>query len=220
MYINCIPVVTNLQENGMELNGTKNLPLIAESHPFMIATALKGAHDSWDDESDWEQDNVSGKHSHHTTSISSATTTTMLASGDLPRNVQEVHPVFSSNTSAGGAVEKNEYKPLTVQELLMDQFQNGQHPIITSLPVVNSSAIDKKKKPIIDRKQDDIFASMGLSTMPKMKVIPHEGKEGYQQTVPNVPFSKPSTTTMKDTAVLDEECNWEDDEDLDDLLNE
>lgn len=150
-------------------------------------------------------------------------------------------PVVSTHTS----LDKHESKTPSVDEILREQFHHGQHPVITSLSVAKPTASHAKKTKVPtqeDLEQDDIFASMGLSSIPKKidTAQPHSHK--LQHTVPNVNTMKslpPNTiTTVTTTSTMstqqkvehkvssfkesidmgDGGSDWGDDGDLDDLL--
>lgn len=198
-----------------------------ELHPRMVSVK---ANDSWDDHpSDLEEEEEQQQQQHQQQQqkqIEKEETSTYTQ--PPPTSVANTNQKEKSKSTTSTRTP-------TVEELLAEQFQNGQVPVITSLSMTKT-----KNKPTAPRTttplpssntdQDDIFASMGLSSIPKIKS--DFQKKQQDRIVSNVKVVLPSTTTAKQNdsnppsngvslitpSSLEEETDWGDDGDLDDLL--
>jgi flagellar biosynthesis GTPase FlhF len=200
--------------------------------------------DSWDDDhSDLDEEEEEDEEEEKQKPKQDQTQKQDTGAADISSLPQR--PVFRTVTQPPTSLatkEPNQSKVPTVEELLAEQFQNGQRPVITSLSISKSKVAVEKKQTTSSTNftnntdQDDIFASMGLSTIPKIK------SDFRQQhlTVSDVKVALPannvaaaknySTPSLAKNAVplsnyhssidIEEEPDWGDDEDLDDLLND
>jgi hypothetical protein len=79
---------------------------------------------------------------------------------------------------------------------------------ITSLGLKKASGVGLAKKKPIRKKEDDLFASMGLAAKPTFSQAPKAKA-----------VAKPKSSALAATD-MGEEADWDDDGDLDDLLND
>jgi hypothetical protein len=201
-----------------------------ELHPRMVSVK---ANDSWDDHpSDLEEEEVKQQQQQQQQQQKKVEKEETSTSTQPP-------PTSVANTNQKGKIESTTSTTSpTVEELLAEQFQNGQVPVITSLSMTKSKNTPTAPRtttplPSSNTDQDDIFASMGLSSIPKIKS--NFQKKQQDRIVSNVKVALPSTTNVTTAkqndsnppsngvslitpSSLEEETDWGDDEDLDDLL--
>ena len=152
------------------------------------------------------------------TSSSSSTKQPTKQQTSLPKNKlkpQRSLPKITSSTpppSGGDSIE----------DLLGQMSGNNSGPMITSLGSKPKETTSKPKSTLKKKKDDsddDIFASMGLSSIPKTKsAAPSTG--GWQSNKAKAaPKSAPLPSSLHAES-LDVDDDWGDDEDLDDLLDD
>lgn len=116
-------------------------------------------------------------------------------------------PVFS-RAPAIASVQQQTSRPTSVAPSSFSP-NNLQ---ITTLGASTATSSMAKKKPIIKKQDDDLFASMGLAAKPNFS------------TTNSSSMTKASDTTKKSTTLaatdLGNDANWDDDGDLDDLLDD
>ena len=106
--------------------------------------------------------------------------------------------------------------PPTVEELLAEQLKNSHAPAITSFSQPKSAqkkTLDVKKPKKSD--DDDIFASMGLSSLPTKTEKPK-----FKNVSSTITKSSWKTETLNDVENADVGSDWGGDDDLDDLLDD
>lgn len=164
--------------------------------PTPLENIASGQEDSWDEDDDWDdnEDNV-GSSSASTYSI--------------PTPIPVTTPTAPVPTSAPAP-------PPTVEELLAEQLKNSHAPAITSFSQTKSAQKTKVdvKKPKKNG-EDDIFASMGLSSIPTKTEKP---KPKNVSSTTNKTSWK--TETLNDVETADVGSDWGGDDDLDDLLDD
>ena len=162
--------------------------------------------DSWDQDSDWDEEETSVP---VPVSMSSAPETQIPKSKKSPPMAPKTAPAPPP--------------ALTVEELLAEQLKNSHAPAITSL--AKKSAAKPKPKPRAAAKknaEEDIFASMGLSSVPK-KSAPASASISKPPTAPAKTASASAGKSNLAASVIDTgsaASDWGDDGDLDDLLDE
>lgn len=161
--------------------------------------------DAWDDEKDWDE----GGEKKPAPAPASA-----------PVSLPSMTPKAKKSPPMVPKVAPVEPSPLTVDELLAEQLKNSHAPVITSLSLSKPKVAAAAKPKEIKNDEDDIFSSMGLTSIPSRRSI---------QMAVNVkaPVSAPVTSSWKsenlavtESADVDAGSDWGDDGDLDDLLDE
>lgn len=163
---------------------------------------------SWDDESDWDDDD---EPSEPVSSSSVPTSTTLKKT--VPPKAKKSPPLAPKPAAAA---------PLTVEELLAEQLKNSHAPAITSFSKPKPAASAKPRATAIKKnEEEDIFASMGLSSVPKKSNSVSSSRASH------VPTQKAEQSSWKSTNLAvsamdmsDAGSDWGNDEDLDDLLDE
>lgn len=156
---------------------------------------------------------------------------------DHPVPTQKVHapvsaPVHSPSSTTTGieSMESSKSASLntlssadpSIEDLLKEQQLSGNIPVITSLKksLPESKPLPKtaKKKP----EEDDIFASMGLSTLPKTSAKKTPPVQKSTKVAPSVrlPSSSLSAAELISPESEDAGSDWGDDSDLNDLLDD
>lgn len=188
-------------------NVTASKPYNAESH-----IDGKDDDDNWDDDDDnWDDHPVATQKVQ--APISTPTPSSVISKSD------QIEPSKATLTTTSATIP-------SIEDLLKEQQLSGNAPVITSL---QKSVPESKPKPATKTKQeeDDIFASMGLSMLPKTNA---KTELPVQKTTKVVPSTKPpassAVTSSLTTAALfspeseDAGSDWGDDSDLNDLLDD
>ena len=177
---------------------------------------------SWDDESDWDDDEPS---------VPVSATPAPIPSVSPPKQ-KHVAPAVKPKKSPPLAPKSAPKDPPTVEELLAEQLKNSHAPAITSFSKPKPTTPAKPRARAVAAKkkdeEEDIFASMGLSTVPKKSTsFPRPSAAtaavAASTAAPKEKTETPSSWNRSSLEVLDGSdagSNWDNDEDLDDLLDD
>lgn len=166
--------------------------------------------DAWDDERDWDEGGekkaAPAPASAPVSLPSSATKPSMIPKGKKsPPMAPKVAPV--------------QPPAMTVEELLAEQLKHSHAPAITSLSLSKPKAAAAAKPKEIKNDEDDIFASMGLASIPS-KAVKAPVSVPVPAPAPVQSSWKSENLTVTESADVDAGSDWGDDGDLDDLLDE
>jgi hypothetical protein len=115
-------------------------------------------------------------------------------------------PVFSRAPAVASAHQTNRPTSSAPSSFSPSNLQ------ITTLGASTTTSTMSKKKPIIKKQDDDLFASMGLAAKPNFSTT----NSGSMTRAPE-PTKKSTKLAATD---LGNDANWDDDGDLDDLLDD
>lgn len=165
--------------------------------------------DSWDDESDWDGDKEAQKAPASAPVYLPSTKSAMIPKG-------KKSPPMTPKVAAA------EPSSFTVEELIAEQQKNSYAPAITSLSLSKpkSAAAKVKQKKEAKKSDDDIFASMGLASVPSKGSMNSQKAERTTVSAPVKSNWKNDNLALAESVDLDTGSNWGDDGDLDDLLDE
>jgi len=182
------------------------IPSLCKLDPILLGLQ----NDAWDDERDWDEGGekkaAPAPASAPVSLPSSATKPSMIPKGKKsPPMAPKVAPV--------------QPPAMTVEELLAEQLKHSHAPAITSLSLSKPKAAAAAKPKEIKNDEDDIFASMGLASIPSKAVkapvsVPVPAPARVQSSW------KSENLTVTESADVDAGSDWGDDGDLDDLLDE
>lgn len=177
--------------------------------------------DSWDDVGSWDE--------HAPIDVSSSSTKVP------PTPMSSPDPIGGKTFSAAGTAVTAQ----SIEELLREQAKKSKVPTITSLSMpkpASKTSISPKKKPK-KKEEEDIFASMGLSALPKRTNtnLTSASSVSTKSTVQTTNIRKKSSPpswqqkeeiksnalpAVDDGGSLGGSDHWGDDGDLDDLLED
>lgn len=225
---------TNIKSNEFKseintLNSSNNVTESMSQLQPQPASSILPRKDSWDEESaQWEE--------HETTS--SLTTSQKISSTSSAQNTKPIGMVSTNATTttsrtvtAAQSISTNTQD--TIEDILKQNFAGST---ITSLAKPNSNSTTKPKTRTlkkVEKEKEDIFASMGLSVLPKKTTSSSEKtamgasssfnkhSKANKQNHSNISSSLSAAVLTADDEHLDVDDNkWGDDSDLDDLLDD
>mmetsp|Transcript_3052 Transcript_3052/g.5700 ORF Transcript_3052/g.5700 Transcript_3052/m.5700 type:complete len:457 (+) Transcript_3052:85-1455(+) len=149
-------IIKDVNKEDYEVSHNHQVLTGKESHPRMVSVK---ANDSWDeDHSDLEDDDQDQDQQEEEEieqdseaadikSFVPTQTHAMMATTSLPLPTSSIAAKKENNESS--TITTTSSRTPTVEELLAEQFNNGQHPVITSFSTtkLNTSVVEKKQTP-------------------------------------------------------------------------
>jgi len=195
----------NLRSSG---NGTISAATSAFAKPSskLVSNSIHTVKESnsWDEEGDWDEEEDP---------LPAPTIST-----PVPKSAP-APPVIPFQKKSPPMAPKS--TPFTVEEMLKEQSKNSFAPAITSLSQPKPSAKPQPRAPAKKQKEeDDYFASMGLSSIPTKAPAPVRKAPAAPATATASSWKNESFAASASMDTNDAGSDWDDDGDLDDLLDE
>lgn len=197
-------IVGRADNNVLKTSSTTTKP---KSNVTNTKTENKDSYNGENDDDNW--DDVDGDHWD-----------------DHPAPIEKVHAPSANNTwedpSDSSKPASLSTAAPSVEDLLKEQQLSTNVPVITSL---KKTIPESKPTQTIVKKEceeDDIFASMGLSTLPKTNV---KKTASVRNSLTNMPSSSAELSPLTTAELVPSESedagsDWGDDSDLNDLLDD